>query len=147
MAPGTGKRESSLKPVGCSAASLIEDSAAPLAFEERLSSFDRDDRDKEEAQIVIDSFQTGGRKTAVRACPRLIVDFNFSGLYPADKKEEDTPPDAVNACSKSQDHVANIPVREACSRIFPSRAFLKSERDVLTGRSIFSVLRAYKVVT
>ena len=68
---------------------LIEYPAAPLALQETLPPFDRNERNKEETQVVVQPFEPGRGQAAARADPRLIIYLHFFWLYPADEEESD----------------------------------------------------------
>ncbi len=86
-------------------AGLVENPAAPVALQDTLPPFDRDQGDKEEAQIVVQPFKPGGGQTAARADPRLIIDIHFSGLYPANEDEGPFPPLLAVIVYRSENHV------------------------------------------
>jgi hypothetical protein len=64
-----------------------ENAAATLAFQKHLPFFQGDQRNKKQAKVVILPFQTGGRQSADRAGPGIVIQFSFFGLNPAYENE------------------------------------------------------------
>ncbi len=89
-----GRPERERTPPG--SAGFIENPATAFAFQVWLSPFDREERDEEKAHIVVQTSQPGGGKAALGAGPRLVIHVDLFGLYTADKKEEDAPPNQVS---------------------------------------------------
>ena len=76
-------------------ACFIENSATPIAFQETLSPLDRNEGNKEQAQIVVQSLEAGRGQATLRAEPRLTIYFDFSWLNSTDKEKESASPPAI----------------------------------------------------
>jgi len=70
---------------------FVKRPAAAVAFQERFSALDRNQGNKEEADIVIQPLAPRRRQATLRAGPRLIVDLNLLRLHPANE-DEGSPP-------------------------------------------------------
>ncbi len=63
-----------------------------VALQEAFPPLDRDERNKEEAQVVVQAFAPGRGQPTPRAGPRLIIDLDLPRLYPANEDEGTPPP-------------------------------------------------------
>ena len=70
---------------------FFENSPATVAFQENLPPFDRNERNKKEAQIMIQTLPPGGGQAASRTGSRLVIDLDLLWLVSADE-DESTPP-------------------------------------------------------
>ena len=70
------------------AAAFVEHPPAAVAFQEGLSPLDRNQGDKEKADVMIQPLQPGRRQTTIRTRPGLIINLNFPGLHSTDKDED-----------------------------------------------------------
>jgi len=80
---------------GSGPARFIENSATPIAFQEALSPLDRNERNKEQAQIVVEPLEAGRGQATLRTEPRLIICFDFPWLNSTNKQEESASPPAI----------------------------------------------------
>ena len=76
-----------------SPAYLIKNSPAQCTLHKSLSPLDRDERNEEQADIVVQAFEPCGGQSTIGTDPRLIIHCHFSGLNSADKDEGASPPD------------------------------------------------------
>lgn len=74
-------------------ATLIKNPAAAVALQKDPPPFDRKEGDEKEAQVMVQPLEAGGRQAALGAGPWLVIYLNLLGLYTADEKEEDPPPE------------------------------------------------------
>jgi len=75
-----------------SPACLIKNSPAPCTLQKSLSPLDRDERNEEKADIVVQAFEPRGGQATVGTDPRLVIHFHFSGLNSTDENEGASPP-------------------------------------------------------
>ena len=80
-----------MKKIRLGTAAFVKHSAAAVAFQKRFSALDRNQGNKEEADIVIQPLAPRRRQATLRAGPRLIVDLNLLRLHPANE-DEGSPP-------------------------------------------------------
>jgi hypothetical protein len=71
-------------------AALIKNPAAAVAFQKNLPSLDREEGNKEKAQVMVQTLEASGRQATLGAGLWLVVYLNLLGLYPADEDENDT---------------------------------------------------------
>ena len=91
-ATGTGPEWLLLEGGREGAAGFRENPAAPVTFQERLPTLDRDKGNEKKTQVVIQPLKPRCRRATGRAGPRLVIDLHLLGLHTPDEKEEDTPP-------------------------------------------------------
>ncbi len=70
---------------------FIKNSATAVALKEAFSPLDRKERNEKEAQVMVQTFETGRGQTAAWACPRLLIHLYLSGLDTAYKYESAPP--------------------------------------------------------
>jgi hypothetical protein len=80
------------------AAGFVKKSAAPVAFQKRLSAFDGNQGNEEKANIMIQPLASGRRQAAGRAGPRLVVNLNLFRLHSANEDEDAPPGKSAELC-------------------------------------------------
>jgi len=68
-----------------------ENPATPVAFQEKFSSFDRDEGNKKKTQVMIQAFEPSEGQSTIRAGPLLVIYLNLLGLQTPDE-DESAPP-------------------------------------------------------
>jgi hypothetical protein len=66
---------------------FIKNPATAVALQKAASSLDRDEGNKEEAYVMVKSFEPGRGQAAFWASPRLVIYLDSSGLNTAYKNE------------------------------------------------------------
>jgi len=79
-------------------AGFVKHATAAVAFQERLSPLDGNQRDKEKTDVMVQPFPAGRREAAVRTGPRLIIHLIFFGLHAADENEDAPPRQPAVSC-------------------------------------------------
>ena len=69
------------------ATGFVKNTATVVALQEALSPLDREERNKEQAQVVVQAFEPGRRRTTTRTDSCLIIDLNLPRLYTANENE------------------------------------------------------------
>ena len=69
------------------AAGFVKHGATVVALQEAFSSLDRDERNKEQTQVVVQAFEPGRRQATTRTDPHLIIDLNLPRLHTANENE------------------------------------------------------------
>jgi hypothetical protein len=97
-ATGTSIGRLRVKEISLRPALFVKNPATAVAFQKRLSSFNGNQRNEEEADIMIQPFAPGRRQATVRAGPGLIIDLNLLRLHSTDKDEGAPPLNDVSNC-------------------------------------------------
>jgi len=77
----------------CAAVShRVQGCIAAFTLYKRLAFFDGEKGDKEEAEVLIHSFEIGAMGAAIGAGPGLLFQFDGAGLHTPDKEKHIRPP-------------------------------------------------------